>query len=80
MGAVDVVEPEGGPLVDPLVVVEALGWPDDALETRLSAAVMDGCRESFRLEAASRVGVPDAADEESLPKKKKGMKIIRTAY
>lgn len=66
----DVVAPEGGAVVDPLVVVEALGWPDAALETRLSAAVMDGCRESFRLEAASRVGVADAADEDSLPKQK----------
>lgn len=41
------------------------------METRLSAAVIEGCKESLRLEATSRTGALDAADEGSLPEKKK---------
>lgn len=53
-------------LVGPLVVVVALGCPDAAVETRLRAAVMDGCRESLTLGAASRDGAA-AAVGGSLP-------------
>lgn len=38
-----------------------------AVETRLRAAVMVGCKASFRLEAASRDGVVAVADEGTLP-------------
>lgn len=40
------------------------------METRLRAAVMAGCKESFRLQAASRDGATDAADEGCLPGQK----------
>lgn len=38
-----------------------------AVETRLRAAVMVGCKASFRLEVASRDGVVAVADEGTLP-------------
>ena len=64
------VEAEEEALVDPLLAVVALAWPDAAVETRLRAAVMVGCKESFRLEAASRDGAAAAADEGTLPTRK----------
>lgn len=53
-------------LVGPLEAVVALGWPEAAVETRLRAAVMAGCKESFRLGAASLDGAAAAAGS-SLP-------------
>lgn len=40
------------------------------MEMRFGAAVMVGCKESFRLEVASRDGVVAAADDSTLPVKK----------
>lgn len=40
------------------------------METRFRAAVIVGCKESFRLEMASREGVVAAADEGTLPVQK----------
>lgn len=57
---------EGAP-GDPLVAVVALGTR--LVETRLRAAVMAGCKVSFRLGADSRDGAA-AADEASLPEQK----------
>lgn len=57
-----------GVVVDPLVVVVALGWAEAAEETRLSADVTEGCDESFMLDVTSRAEATDAADEGSLPK------------
>lgn len=59
-GAGEDVETEAGAgegeLEDPLVAAVTLGCPAATVDTRLRAAVMVGCRASFRLEAASREG------------------------
>lgn len=60
-----------GALVVLLVVEVALGCPDAAVETRLRAAVIAGCKESFRLEAASRTGAAAAVDDGCLPGQRK---------
>lgn len=41
------------------------------METRLRAAVIAGCKESLRLEAASRDGAAAEAEEGSLPGQRK---------
>lgn len=76
VGAADVVETGEEALVDPLVVVVTLGWPEDALETRLSAPVIEGCEESLRLEEVSRVEAPDDAEEGCLPEDKDLLSLL----
>lgn len=63
----EVVETEVETAEGALAAVLVLGWLVAAVETRLRAAVMVGCKASFRLDVASRDGVVAVADEGTLP-------------
>lgn len=75
-GTGDVVETEakageGALLVDPLGA---------AVETRLRAAVMAGCKVSFGFGAESRDGAAAAAEEGSLPEQRIKIKFLQITW